>query len=1029
MNLSEPFIRRPVMTTIVMTAILAFGIMSYSRLPVSDLPSVEYPTIVVSARLPGANPETMANTVASPLENTFSSIAGLETMTSSSSQGSTSIILQFNLSKNIHIAAQDVQAAIATTLPLLPSNLPTNPTYRKVNPSQSPIIYLILSSESMNPADLYQYANTRVGQRLSSLPGVAQVQAFGSPYAVRVQVDPKMMANRKVDLNMISNTISQGNARLPVGSLSGSYNTLTLESRGNLNSAEDYASLIVDYRNGVPIFIDNLGRALNSVSNDQAYLHYLTKDIDKPTVLLAVSRLPGANTVQVATDLKKFIPQFQNELPHAIDLQILFDKSLGIKESVADIKFTLMMAFILVVLVIYLYLGKLINTVIPCIALPISIIGTFAIMYFLDFSIDNLSLLALTLSIGFIVDDAIVVLENIVRYTELEKNAYRAALLGSRQISFTVLSMTLSLSSVFIPLLFMSGLLGRLFNEFAVTIVTAVLFSGLISLTLTPMLCSRFVSTGIPRKAVHKQNPSERMNAAFLAFYLKTLKKILPYRKTILGIGLFCLAATVVMFNFLPRDFLSQDDVGFIVGFSQASQDTSGNQMKQLQGRLNNIIRENPAVKSFVSSTSISKNNEGFFFINLGPSNERKSMRNILTELRSTLSSVPGINVYLKTIPLIDLSIGSGSKGDYQYTLQSLDSRLLYETATAMHQKMQDFPDFTNISSNLQIKSLQLAVSINRDQASTYGLTAIDIETALQLAYSGGKVTTIETPTDQYDVILELLPAYRSSPSALNAIYIKSPLTQDLVPLSSVASWKEGSGPFEIHHLNQIPAVTISFNLKPGIPLGNAVATLEKLAKDILPSQVTGHVKGTAEAFQSIITNMIFLTVTAVLVIYLILGILYESFILPFTILSALPIAVFGALATLVIFGEPLSLYGMVGLILLVGIVQKNGIMMVDHANHVLKAPGKTAEDAIIEACSVRFRPIMMTTIAAIMGALPIALGIGAGAAARKSLGLVIVGGLVFSQLVTLYLTPIVFLFFENLREYFHQLLSKRQKC
>lgn len=1025
MNLSEPFIRRPVMTTLVMLAILIFGVMSYRRLPVSDLPNVDYPTIAVSAVLPGANPETMANTVASPLEKAFSTISGLQTMTSSNTLSSSSILLQFDLSKDINIAAQDVQAAIATTLPLLPSNLPTNPTYRKVNPSQGAIIYLTLRSDSMDSADLYQYGNTRVSQRLSMIPGVAQVQAYGSPFAVRVQVDPGLMANRQVDLTMVSNTISLGNARLPTGSLSGPYQTLSLQSAGELNSAEGYAPLIVDYRDNVPIRISDIGRAVNSQSSTQFFMHYITKNTDQPTVLLAVFRSAGANTVEVAQALRKFLPQLKQELPASIELNVLFDKARGIEESVADVKFTLILAFILVVAVIYLYLGKVTNTIIPCVALPMSIIGTFSIMYFLNFSIDNLSLLALTLSIGFIIDDAIVVLENIVRHTEQGEIPYLAAILGSRQISITVFTMTVALSSVFIPMLFMSGLLGRLFNEFAVTIVVAVLFSGFISLTLTPMLCSRFVPKSPSGGAVVEKNRSERMHAAVLGFYQKILRHALNYRKTIIAIGLLCMIGTIVIFKLMPTDFLPGDDIGFITGFSQASESTSSDNMIRHQKALNKIFREEPGIEDFVSLGAYPNDNEGIFFIRLKPATERKSMGEILSGLYAKLSSVPGVNTYLKGVPLIDLSIGSGGKGDYQYTLQSLDPKLLYETAEVMYRKMLEVPGFTNVSSNLKINKPQLTISINRNQASTYGLTANDIENALQLAYAGGKVTTIETPSAQYDVILELLPEYHTSPSALNMIYIKSPLTSDLVPLSSLATWTEGIGPSEVDHLNQFPAVTISFSVEAGIPLGTAIAKLDQLAKEVLPAKVTGTAQGTAEAFESTISNMIFLTIGAVLVIYMVLGILYESFILPFTILSALPVAGFGAVVTLLIFGQPLSLYALVGLMLLIGIVQKNGIMMVDHANHVLQTPGKTPEDAIFEACTVRFRPIIMTTIAAIMGALPIALGIGAGASARRPLGMVIVGGLIFSQLVTLFLTPIVFLYFEGLRDSFKKRFRK----
>jgi len=1019
MNLSEPFIRRPVMTTILMMAILVFGIMAYQRLPVSDLPNVDYPTITVSANLPGGSPQTMSNTVATPLEQAFMTMAGVQTITSSSVSGSTSIVIQFNLNKDINVAAQDVQAAINKTLPLLPV-LPQNPSYQKVNPSQSPIIYLTLTSDSIDFASLYDYGNVHVSQRLSTIQGVAQVQTYGSPYAVRVQLDPNLMANRKVDINAVSQAVINGNPHLAIGSLYGPNKVQSLYVNGQITTADGYNPLIVAYRNGTPIRISNIGNAIDSLSNPSFYMHYISKDVEKPTLVIAISRQPGANTVAVAEALRKFLPDLQKELPASMNLDILFDKSIGINESVSDVKFSLLVAFILVVVVIYLSLGKFVDTMIPSVSLPMTMIGTFGLMYMLGFSLDNLSLLALTLAVGFIVDDAIVVLENIVRHTEIGEVPYQAALIGSRQISVTILTMTMALGAVFIPLLFMPGLLGRLFNEFAMTIVITILFSGFISLTLTPMLCSRFVPPRPPPGVERTKNRSEKFNDSLLGIYQRTLRHTLQFRKTMVGIAIVCLLATIAIFKYIPTDFLPSDDVGFISGFSEGGESMSSDRMKIHQAQVNQIFREDPAINDFVSLAAYPGPNEGVYFIRLVPANQRPSMSKVIDELNKKLADVVGINTYLTVIPLIDLSIGGGggSKGDYEYTLQSLDPALLFKYAQIMNDKMRDLPHFSSVNSSLQLNNPQLAIDIFRDQASTYGITANDIESTLQLAYSGGRVTTIDTPSAQYDVIVELLPEYQQKPSDLNFIYIQSPLTQELIPMSSLAKWTEGIGPASIDHINQFPSITISFSLKSDVPLGDAINSLNALAREVLPPQVMGKVQGTAEAFEKTILDMVFLTLVSVVVIYMVLGILYESFILPFTILSALPLACFGALFTLIIFDQSLSLYALVGIILLIGIVQKNGIMMVDHANHVLQTPGKTSEDAIFEACSVRFRPIIMTTVAAIVGALPIAFGIGAGAEARRPLGLVIVGGLVFSQLLTLFITPVVFLYFETFREY-----------
>ena len=1037
MNLSAPFILRPVMTTLLMAMVLLLGLMAYERLPVSNLPDVNYPTISVTASFPGASPETMANTVATPLEKEFLRIPGVTNVTSTNTLGKTSIVIEFDVSKNIDAAAQDVQAAISNARQNLPPDLPQPPTYEKVNPSDTPILYFALTSDTLLQQDLFTFANTFIGQRISTVDGVAQVLTYGYPFAVRIQVDPNKLATVGVTLNDVSNAIANANQTLPGGQVDGNTQAWIIQPKGQLDHADQYESLIVAYRNNSPIRIKDLGKAVDSLQNDRISFRYVDKERNQPTVVLAVLRQPGANTVKVATAIKEFLPSLIEQLPASVDLEVVFDRSESIVESIRDVKWTLFIAFVLVILVIFIYLGKIRDTVIPSLVLPMSIVGTFAFMYALNYTIDNLSLLALTLAIGFIIDDAIVVLENIVRRVEEGDTPWHASMEGSRQISFTILSMTLSLIAVFIPLLFMGGLVGKIFQEFAVVLAIVTLLSGVISLTLTPMLCSRFIP---PRDKIHSgrfAHFSEQMNEKMLSWYRPKLQWMLDHRKVALAIGTLSILLSAVFFKLLPTDFIPDDDIGFIVAFNQGEQGTSTTQMQKYQQELIKILQEDPNIATMVSLVSYTSYREGLGFIQLKPREERKSSFQVIKDLYPKVNEIAGLNTYFKNVPLIDLSIGAANKGPYQYVMYSLDTDALYASSEVLLHKMQNDPLLEAVTTDLEVRTPQLYIDMKRDQAARLGVNVNDIETAFLLGYSGNRVSRIQTPIAQYDVILELDRQDQKVISSLPKIYLKnSNINQQsvvdingvqvqrlantastVVPLETVASWAEGVGPASINHISQFPAVTITFSPAPGVPLGTALERIKQLAAESLPSEVTGAVKGAAETFEDSVKNAAFLLIFAVITIYVVLGILYESFIHPLTILSTLPPAAFGALLTLYVFGLPLSLYAYLGIILLIGIVKKNGIMMVDYALDNLRHKGESPERAIYDACLVRFRPIMMTTMAAIFGALPLAFGMGAGAEARRPLGLVIIGGLLFSQLITLFLTPVIYLYLEEFSE------------
>jgi hydrophobic/amphiphilic exporter-1 (mainly G- bacteria), HAE1 family len=1068
MNISAPFILRPVMTTLVMMAFVIFGTISYFQLPVSDLPSMDFPTITVSATLPGANADTMAAAVAAPLEKQFTNIAGIDNMSSTSAMGTTQITLQFNLDRKIDGAALDVQSAISAAQPYLPASMPTPPSFKKVNPSDAPILYIAVSSPTLPLYSVDEYAETVLAQSISMCSGVAQVQVFGSQiYSVHVQVDPEKLSVLGIGVDDVVNAVTNANVNLPTGTLFGPYKAFVVQAHGQLYKAKDYKPIIVTFRNGSPVRLGDVGNVIDSVQSDKVASWFT----DTRAVILAVQRQPNVNTIDVVDRIRTILPQYVAGMPPSVNVNILYDRSVSIRASVHDVELTFLITLVLVVLVIYFFLGDARATIVASLALPVSILGTLAVLQLLHYSLDNLSLMGLTLSIGFVVDDAIVMLENIVRHREMGEDPEQASLNGSKEIGFTILSMTLSLVAVFIPILFLPGIIGRLFREFAITISAAILLSGFISISLTPMLCSRFLRTDHTDQATKGwlQRITDFIFETGLKWYSFTLRIALRFRICVLIAFFVMVGATLFVFNYVPKGFLPSEDTGQIFGMTESAQGISFDDMVRHQQQVAKIVEKNPSVAGFMSSVGAggpnAAANGGRMFIVLKPKSRRQfKVDAIIQQLRKATAKVPGIKLYMQNLGSIKLG-GQLTKAMYQFSLSSPNKDRLYDAAQKLEAKLKDMPELQDVNTDLQVSNPQVNVEIDRQKIAQLGLTVEQVEDSLNSAYSQRQVSTIYAPLNEYWVIVEVEPQYYRSPNLLHRLYIHAGTPTNigtttgaptgaatsaatvaaartttgtttsattgyattaavgvtagqLIPLDTVAKMTTGVGPMLINHIGQFPSVTLSFNLKPGYPLGAAVQSVKDIAKEMLPDDVTPSFQGNAQVFESSLTAMPLLLLIAVIVIYIVLGILYESYIHPITILSGLPSALLGAMIFLWACGTELTIYGFLGMILLVGIVKKNAIMIIDFALERERVEGMPPEEAIYQACLVRFRPIMMTTMAALMGSIPIAIGVGSGSESRQPLGLTVVGGLLGSQIVTLYITPVFYLYLDKLQKY-----------
>jgi HAE1 family hydrophobic/amphiphilic exporter-1 len=1024
MNLSEPFVRRPVMTAVLTLSVILFGVLAYLQLPVNDLPAVDYPVIQVTVGYPGASPDTIANNIATPLERQFMQINGLEVVTSSSKQGVATFTLQFNLDKNIDAAATDVQTAISQATGTLPSDLPSPPTYSKSNPNDQPIMYIAMTSNSVTSGQLYDYASTQVGQRLSILPGVSQVNVYGTKSAIRIKADPSAMWARGISIDDLNNAIRQGTSYTGAGQLDSSSRTAILRPQGQLESAEQYGNLIVGGNNNAPIYLRDVATVKDSVQDERVNMRFWVRGREVPsaTVIVAVNRRAGANAVEVSKSIYELLPAIGQELPGSINILPIYDRSASIVHSVADVQATLVIAFVLVVIVIFAFLGRVTDTLIPVVALPLSLLITFMAMRGLGYSLDNLSLMALTLAIGFLVDDAIVFLENTVRRIERGEAPFEAAIASAKEISFTILSMTISLAAVFIPLVFMTGLVGRIFREFAITIVIAILASGLVSLTLTPLMCARLLKErGHGMRKTWMERVIGGIEKQVLGLYGGSLWWFLRHRWISPVIWVICLAGTIWLFMLVPKTFLPPGDSGVIFGAFIAQEGSSPQQMRAYQDQVDRMLHNDPHVVTdftMTGATGFLAANQGITFTFIGPPDNRQPIALVTAEMMGKLNTIPGVMTFLRPFPVLEISTGvtNQTQGQYSFTVSGVNPNQVYEAGQALMAKMMTYPGFLSVSSDYYHNTPNLNIDIRRDQAKTLGVSEARILTLLRNAYSQNYTYLIKKPEDQYQVILEMEDSVREKPEDLSLLYIKSDDGAKLVPLSELVTWKQTLGPQVVNHLNQFTSMTLSFNLKPGVALGDATNFITKTAAETVPSGVRAELQGEALTFSRTVTSLTILMGLAVFVMYVILAILYESYVHPLTVLSTLPTALVGGLLTLILFGQEASLYAFVGMFMLMGIVKKNGIMIVDFARHRVEN-GEAADKAIHDASMDRFRPILMTTLAAVFGAVPIALGYGADGSSRRPLGLVVVGGLIVSQFITLYITPVIYLYLEEFQE------------